>query len=146
MPTPEDQNVEVVRRFIEDAFVGGDLDVVDDVIAEGRVGYDAHFENIHGRNGTKEAIQAYHEGFPDLDLEIIDLFGSGDRVVVRYRTTGTHEGPFMGIEPTQNAIDITVIDLSRLEDGMIVETWAKYDVFTLLQQLDIIPPTDELLS
>jgi predicted ester cyclase len=63
----------------------------------------------------------------------------GDTLVVRFRMDGTHQGPFMGIPPTNMAIHLSGITMLRFEDGRCVERWTQADVLGLLQQLGALP-------
>jgi predicted ester cyclase len=43
--------------------------------------------------------------FPDLRFTIEELIAEGDRVAGRLIMRGTHEGPFMGIPPTERPVE-----------------------------------------
>lgn len=47
----------------------------------------------------------------------------------------THKGEFMGIPATGKTPQITGIDISRLVNAKIVETWHVEDIAGLMQQL-----------
>jgi predicted ester cyclase len=49
--------------------------------------------------------------------------------------TGTHSGTFMGIAATGRRVNLAGIFWDRLKDGRMVETWANYDLFGLIQQI-----------
>ncbi len=73
--------------------------------------------------------------FPDLRVRIEDMVAEGDRVAVRLRFEGTHQGPFRGIEATGRPISFGAIRIYRLVGGKVVETWANQDSPGLIQQL-----------
>lgn len=94
------------------------------------------------RDGYREAAEALHDAFPDLQIapdEGLSRIYEDDTSGHRVRFTGTHEGPFFGIDPTGNAVDVRWPWFARWEDGMILEKWDHPDVFTLLQQLGVVP-------
>lgn len=64
----------------------------------------------------------------------------GDTVAVRSTHRGTHEGEFMGIEPTGKQIEVENTIFARIEDGKVVERWVQFDTFGLMQQLGAIDP------
>ncbi|MEZ4619865.1 MAG: ester cyclase [Caldilineaceae bacterium] len=68
-----------------------------------------------------------------------DLLAEADKVVVRFRVRGTHEGDFMGIPATGKAVDVPGIIIYRVADQKIVEHWMQFDALTLMQQLGIQP-------
>jgi predicted ester cyclase len=42
----------------------------------------------------------FHKAFPDFRSVIEDQIAEGDKVVTRWRASGTHQGEFRGIAPT----------------------------------------------
>ena len=92
---------------------------------------------------TAEDLQT---AFPDLELGPSDGVGTvfqGDASAHRARFRGTHTGPFFGIEPTENEVDIQWPWFARWKDGKIIEKWDCPNVFSLLQQLGVV--SDDLL-
>lgn len=78
-------------------------------------------------------------------MTIEDVIAEGDEVLVRFTFEGTHEGRFVGIEPTGNRVRGTNMVLMRLENGRIVERWEESDSLDLLQQLGVLPPSEEFV-
>lgn len=78
--------------------------------------------------------------FPDLHATIDDLIAEDDKVVARVTICGTNHGSFMGMPPTGKQATWSLIDISRLADGKIVEHWLQMDEISLMQQLGIVPP------
>ncbi len=72
---------------------------------------------------------------------MMTLFAEGDKVVVRYRFTGTHSGPFLGVAPTGKTVSVQGIAIYRIAEGRIVEGWALSDTWGAMQQLGAIPST-----
>jgi predicted ester cyclase len=56
---------------------------------------------------------------------------------------GTHQGEFMGIDPTGNRVTITGVDILRIADGKIVEHWGKFDDLSMMQQLGVISEPEQ---
>jgi predicted ester cyclase len=63
----------------------------------------------------------------------------GDRVMARFRMTGTHRGEFMGVPPSGRRIDIEGYDEVRLVEGRASEHWGAMDGMALMQQLGAVP-------
>ena len=76
---------------------------------------------------------------PDLHITVEDQVAEGDKVVTRYTTRGTHQGPFMGIPPTGKHVTVTGIVITRFANCKEVEEWANADWLGLLQQLGVVP-------
>ena len=83
-------------------------------------------------------ILDFRQAFPDLKLEVHDIFGAGDKVVSRWTITGTHNGPFLGMAPTGNAVKLDGIAIDLFEAEIRVGGWAQFDKLRLLRQLGAI--------
>ena len=82
-------------------------------------------------------IRAFREAFPDIRFALVALVAEGDRVVFHCRVTGTHRGPLAGNPPTDRAIDVGLIDIVRIEDGLFVEHWGGADMLAIYRQLGL---------
>jgi predicted ester cyclase len=91
------------------------------------------------REGRRNLIRMLRQGFPDLSYSAVQMVDDGAKVWAHFRSPGTHEGIFMGQGPTRKRIDIDVIDIARLENGVIVEHWGEADRLKVLQQLGTLP-------
>ncbi|WP_277914779.1 ester cyclase [Streptomyces sp. Root431] len=52
------------------------------------------------RPGASAGGAGHADGFPDLRIDVEDMFGAGDKVAVRVRFRGTHRGAFQGVAAT----------------------------------------------
>jgi len=130
-----DTNIAVVRRLIDEGFTKGNTDVCDQLVAPDSV---EHQRGLRpGPEGTKDTIRTLHEWFSDFQLVIEDLVASGDTVWFRNRATGINTGSVFGRPPTNRPIDITVVDIVRLDGGRIVEHWGVPDQLGMLMQLGL---------
>jgi predicted ester cyclase len=57
--------------------------------------------------------------------------------------TGTQQGEFMGIPPTNKPVKVSYIDLWRVENGQFVENWVQMDMLGLMQQLGVVPAPEQ---
>lgn len=83
------------------------------------------------------------EAIPDLTDTIDLLLAEDGKVAVRYKTTGTHEGELLGIEPTGETVEVTSMAVVRVEDGKIAEWWNHPNRFDLFRQLGAIESPGE---
>lgn len=105
-------------------------------IAPGFVRHDPNLDfEVRGPGGVRKLGEMMHGGLSDVDFDIGDVVGEGDKVLVRLKMRGRHTGPFMGVKPTENWINIDVMDFFRVADGHLVEHWALMDNLSLLQQI-----------
>ena len=131
---------EIARRLIDEAFNGGNLDVVDELVSPEFVNHDAALpEPTRGVEAAKASIAAYRAAFPDLRLTIEQQVGEGEFVTTRWSATGTHQGDLMGMTATGKQATVTGITIDRIVDGRFVESWTNWDTLGLMQQLGVVP-------
>jgi predicted ester cyclase len=143
-----EENKAVVRREMEELFNHtGNLDAVDEIIHPDYVGYEPTSGETRGIEGARQFAATYREAFPDLENTIEDMVAEGDKVVVRFRARGTHQG---GTEafgpPTGKQMEITGITIKRISDGKIVESWTNFDALGMMHQLELMPVPGQLGS
>jgi predicted ester cyclase len=64
-----------------------------------------------------------------------------DRVVGRFRCSGTHTGPWLGIAPTGRRFEqVDEVAILHIKDGRFVHYWALEDAAGRLRQLGISSP------
>lgn len=97
-------------------------------------------EPIRGVAAYKDFIGRLRAGFPDLRVEVHDVFATEDRAAVRYTAHGTHTAPYRGLPPTGTRFSVTQILVSRLVDGKVAEAWQELDALGLMQQFGAVPP------
>lgn len=131
--------IDVVDRYVEEVWNKGNLDAVDDLLAEDYT----HLTPPPGMEPTREGFRKYvammKDAFPDLNLTVKDTIADGDKVVQRYTGEGTHEGELMDIPPTGNRIQIDGISIYTVQGGRIVEDATQVDFAGLLAQVNAIP-------
>src|SRR5215468_30961 len=130
-----EQNKALVRRFFEEVFNQGDLNVADEIIASGFAGHGfASHGREHGPNNAKNTVKQFKAAFPDIRFEVEEMIAEADKVVVRVAFRGTHRGTFMGIAPTGKVVEVSGVELARMADGKIIEEgWHFMDEVSLLR-------------
>ena len=130
----------IARRFFDEVWSNGKLDLVDELFTSDYVGHPSGFEEtVRGPEGVKEYIGRLLEAFPDLAVAVEDQVAEGDRVVTRWTARGTHDGELMGLEPTGRSGTVTGITIQRVHDGKVAEGWTNWDMLGMLQQLGLAP-------
>ena len=129
-------NLNAVQRFY-DAYNKRNEAILSEVIADDYVDY-GHEPPGRGVQGAKSDYQDIGRAFADARFDIDEMFGSDDRVVVRWTLHATHTGPFAGLSPTQKKAAVRGISLYRLRDGKITETRNQADLLALFTQLGTI--------
>jgi steroid delta-isomerase-like uncharacterized protein len=75
------------------------------------------------------------EAFPDMHVDAVKLVADDNNVAFAYTLTGTHKGNFMGIPGTGRKIKVRGMQISRFENGKMVERWGSSDQLGILQQI-----------
>ena len=93
-----------------------------------------------GLDTAKAFATAFHIGFPDFQMRLLDVIGEGGRACAWYRLTGTHWGEFAGIAATGRSVDIQGFDWVTVNDeGLITEHWGVSQELAMMTQLGLIP-------
>jgi steroid delta-isomerase-like uncharacterized protein len=136
----EEQNKATFRRYVEEVGNEGNLDLVDEIFDR----YISHQSDGHaeerGPEDVKRFTGEFHQAFPDFRTVVEDQIAEGDKVVTRWRASGTHQGEFRGIAPTGKQITVTGTGIFRFSDeGKVVESWDNFDQLGMMRQLGAIP-------
>ena len=131
-PTREEVNEQVVRR--------GPLPE-DYAIVERNMGRPVD------RQGMADLLNDIRTTFPDWKQEILDIVASGDKVVVRYKITGTWKGVSrmglnnmpIGAIPNGKSFEVIHTVWFIFRDGKVVERYANRDDVGMLRQLGLFP-------
>jgi steroid delta-isomerase-like uncharacterized protein len=126
---------DLVRRFYE-PFRTGDTSIYDEILAQDWIDLPLAPGQQQGPAGMAGQIAAFRHAMPDYDVTHEDLIVQGDKVAVRNTVSGTHQGAFMGIQPTGKHIEMRTMDVHQVRDGKIIATWHLEDFAGLMAQLN----------
>lgn len=132
-----EKNKALIRRFYDDVFTAGKMNIaaIEQHLAENFVGHDLP-PGLDGRAGYKKYVGMFAASFSDMTrIEAHEVIGNGDKIVVRWSSTGRHTGEFMGIPATGQRVTIKGIDIFRLAGGKIADLWQEMDIMGILQQI-----------
>lgn len=126
-----------LERAWEAAWDSGDVDALDDVLAPEYVrrGAGGHTTD---RDTFKASIVSTRAAFPDLTTVVDDIVIDGDRAAIRWHSTGTHTGPFLGIPTTGKDVQVSGATFARFDGEQIVEEHVTWDPRALLGALNIL--------
>lgn len=111
-------------------------------------------EYIHDLSGVKKTMEAleryttdrqlmehiifFDSVFPGYELFVDEITAEGDRVVIRARLRGRHEGEMNGIPPTNITVEVPMVVGYEIENGKIVSHWLIADQVAMLEQLGVM--------
>ena len=131
----EEQNKEIVKRFFEE-LNKGNIEIYEELCTPDYGFYQpSNTPKPMSREETKEFIKMILKTFPDVKWNIKEIFAAGDRVIVWFINTGTHEGEFQGIPATGNKVEVGTIVIYRIKNGQIVEEKEEFNALGLMMQL-----------
>jgi predicted ester cyclase len=135
-----EQNAALFRRVVEDIWNAKNPGLIPEIYAADFVMH-TPVGTFEGPDGYMQIYDTYVTAFPDCRFTIHDLFASGDREVLRYTYSGTHNGELMEVAPTGRRVSIGGLALARIAGGRIAEEWPVWDLYGLMQQIGAIPST-----
>jgi steroid delta-isomerase-like uncharacterized protein len=113
----------------------GDFDILDEICDEHMVNHHTvpHPDSENGK--FRRYIEDLRSAFPDLTIIPEHMDATENDMTVIYTLCGTHHGKFLGVEPTGRRVRARGMQVTRFEDGKIVERWGSADEMNLLKQL-----------
>ncbi|SKC14125.1 ester cyclase [Dyadobacter psychrophilus] len=133
-----EENKKFMSNFIEEVINKKNLDAADDLVAADFIEHLPFPGQGPGREGLKFAINAMLTGFPDMNWTVQEQIAEGETVVTRFTWTGTHDGAFMGIPPTNKKVEVWGVVIDVVRDGLFAESRIIMDTVGLLQQVGVM--------
>jgi predicted ester cyclase len=87
----------------------------------------------------RHAFSQFRDAFPDWHQDIVELVAESDTVVARFRCTGTHRGPWQGLQPTGRQMRVDEVYFFRVSAGRIAQVWGLEDTRSRIRQLGGAP-------
>ena len=111
-----EENIAVARRWNEEGVNGRRFDLIDELFHPNytqRSGMDGPWSIVvQGREAAKAGFSQFFQDHPEIKVVIDDIFGVGDKVVIRF-SWYDDEGKFFGMS----------ITIYRMVDGLILDNW-----------------------
>jgi predicted ester cyclase len=137
---------ELVRRYIHEVLDQGKVELVDELFHPQCV--------MHRPGGTVAGIDSVRsvaarrkETFPRFETQILDMFGSGDRLVVRLSHHGVGGGVWRSrlgnYDVTGKSATWNAIAIFRFENHRIVEEWVTRDELAMALQFELFKPAHD---
>lgn len=127
----------LLERFYA-LFEGADPSDVDAILAPS-------WRNHPADDGREPTVAGFLQGVSDLRaaleglrIDPVATVVEGDLAVRRSVLHGVHVAPFGGYPPTRRRASFAAMDMHRIEDGRIVETWH----FERIEMLAAAPATE----
>jgi predicted ester cyclase len=125
-------NAAIVRRFIQDFQVRGDLEAFGELIHPEFVDNTRPPGVSPGPQGVLEQFQAFRSVLTEFDVRVVVQVAEDDLVCTHKIFSGVHAGELLGIQPSGMRLDLPVCDILRISEGRIVEHWGVLNLAPLL--------------
>lgn len=89
-------------------------------------------------DGWRALVADYHSAFSESRVRIIMQIAEDDLVATRWEFAARHTGDYVGHAPTGRTAVWTGIQIDRIADGRIVESWVDWDKYRLLETLGLL--------
>ena len=134
-------NEELVRRWHEEGINQQQPDLALELCTDD---FQFHFalttpDYPEGAAALKHWLIGTFDFFPDFTIEINDLVSDGEKVAFRANIKATQGGKIFGIEPSGKKLSWSSMGIVRVENGKMAEFWWMPDLFTLMDQLQLVP-------
>jgi PhnB protein len=125
----------LVHQFYSEVVNQGSREAADRLLSPDFIDHGAQPKD---RKAFMEFLAELSNAFPDIQLEVTDLFTVKEKAAARVRVSGTQKGPFAGSPGTGRSVVWTGVDIFRFENGRIAERWNYRDLLGLYSQLGIL--------
>ena len=85
-----------------------------------------------------EHIEFFDSVFPGYEIFADEMLAEGNRVAVRGRIKGRHEGELNGIPPTYKNVEFPISISYEIENNKIISHWLIADQMVLMEQLGVM--------
>lgn len=120
------ENKELIRRYVKEIYNTQDLSNYTEYVSDEI--FDLGVEHL----------EQFFTAFSDLQVNVLDMFGEGDKVIARLDINGINTGSFAGQPPTGKKVNFHSFRIYRIVDNKIVESWAMQDRLGLMEQLGFV--------
>lgn len=135
---PLSDNKEIAHRFMDECWNLGKMESLHELVAHDCRLHDPVFPALtEGAENLARHIAMCRNGFPDMYFTIDDTIAERNEVVLHWTARGTHRGEYLGMMPTNRHAEVCGTSILRMENGMIAEMWADWNLMSLMNQLGI---------
>ncbi|MGC2402550.1 MAG: ester cyclase [Acidobacteriaceae bacterium] len=127
--------MDLVDRYLSQLLNAGNLSGAGEILALDFRFYGPSTRSGLDAPGFMRFLAEARAAFSNKRFTELDRIAGPDRVALRFRMTGTHDGSFHGIPPTGSTIDVEGCDVIYIRDEKICEIRAYFDLMPIVQSL-----------
>ena len=114
----------------------GNLDLVNEIHT---IDYVRHEIDIYddrlGLNAFKKWVTFIRTAYPDYNRIVDEIIVKNNRIVIRWKMTGTNTGPRGEMSPTGKKVQLSGVSIFQVVNGKIAEEWVFYNQEAISRQL-----------
>lgn len=128
----------IMKKF-ENMINTADENLAKELIADDAMFYTpASPDPLKGSSGYLSIVHFMRSGFSNVQWNIKEIIEENNVVAVMWNLTGTHDGEFMGVKPTGNKLNTTVMNFYYFNDnGKVVNDIAAEGMIGILRTLGL---------
>jgi predicted ester cyclase/heme-degrading monooxygenase HmoA len=135
------QNKEVVRQLFEQGLNKRNFDLVNELVS-------AEFTGLQEKKGGAAfsgAVLPLIKSFPDIQWNIVDLVGEGDKVALHWKWQGTQNAPWFTLPASGKTITNEGMSVMTVKEGKLISAQVLTDRLAFLQTLEVLPTDVNML-
>lgn len=133
-----EENKNIALRFIQ-VWGDGDLDMIEQLAASSlSVNYPIMSKTVQGSRIFRKVMENFRSAFPDSRLIADEVIAEGDKVVIRWSFSGTHQGTLLNLPASGKTVKWTGITIYRIIDRKVVEERGEEDFLGFLRQIGVV--------
>jgi steroid delta-isomerase-like uncharacterized protein len=132
-----------IREFIDRVLTAGEIDATGDYFHGDMVEEVPLPGQGPGLEGLKETLTRLRQAFPDMHWRIEEQLAEDNKVLTRFRWSGTHQGECFGVPATHRVVRVWGMVIDRFEGRKVQSTRILMDTLSLMQQLGVVPAAQE---
>jgi steroid delta-isomerase-like uncharacterized protein len=136
-----EENKRLGQRWFEEVWNQGRDGAIDELLSPDGIGFGLAEPGteVRGPEQLRPFVRNLRDAFPDLHIAVEDMVAEGDRVALRFRVTGTHQGNGLGFPATHRNIEVTGMTIIQFANGKLLHGWNNWDQLGMMEQLGVAP-------
>lgn len=115
----------IARRFVEEIFNQRKTEVAKNFVTPDIV-YHGMAEEVKGLEEFKKWVDEDLSAFPDMKVTVVDEFGEGNKLAIRWTLIATHEKDFADFPATHKKFQTQGVEIIHFEGDKIKEAWSYF--------------------
>jgi steroid delta-isomerase-like uncharacterized protein len=120
----------IARNFVEEIFNSRKTEMTRNFVTPDII-YHGVGEEVRTMDEFKRWVDEDLSAFPDLKITILDDFGEGDKIALRWNLKATHEKDFANFPATHKKFEAQGVEILHFEGDKIKEAWTVSDLSVL---------------